>query len=193
MAGLKSVRFIVGFALMALVIPAMAAAQSSTFIVPFDRSGEQGTRLVTQIDPLTGLTTTISVDTGAFLNPCTAEFVNVLGNSTISTSQSVDKFGVTKINVSVVTKGSGAGWVGSSLAPTFTGATYIFNESQQFSVRQPSAGSQEFLSDFADKITMRGAKSIDNWTIRANFRLRVDSLGTVKVELIKLSGDICKG
>ena len=82
-------------------------------------------------------------------------------------------------------------WKGST--PTFTGATYIFNESQQFSVRQPAAGGQEFLSDFADKITMKGAKSIDNWTIRANFRLRVDSLGTVKVELIKLSGDICKG
>jgi hypothetical protein len=192
MAGLKSVRFIVGFALMALVIPAMAAAQSSTFVVPFDRTGEQGTRQVTQIDPLTGQSTTIAVDTGAFLNPCTAEFVNVTGHSTISTSQSLDKFGVTKINVTVITKGTGAGWVGSALAPTFTGAIYSFNESQSFNVRMPSTG-QEFLSDFSDKISMRGAKSIDNWTIRANFRLRVDAAGIVKVELIKLSGDICKG
>ena len=192
MAGLKSVRFIFGLALMVLVIPAMAAAQSSTFIVPFDRAGEPGTTSTTQIDPLTGQPITVVVDTGAFLNPCTAEFVDVRGSSTISTSQTLDKFGVTKINVSVVTKGTGAGWVGSALAPTFTGATYSFNESQQFSVRMPSIG-QEFVSDFADKISMKGAKSIDNWTIRANFRLRVDAAGVVKVSLTKLSGDICKG
>src|SRR4029453_5142563 len=99
MGGFKSVRFIFGLALMALGIPAMAAAQSSTFIVPFDRSGEPGTSTTTQIHPLNGEPISVVVDTGAFLNPCTAEFVDVRGNSTISTSQTLDKFGVTKINV----------------------------------------------------------------------------------------------
>src|SRR4051812_17433842 len=112
MAALKSRRFIFGLALVLLALPAMAAAQSSTFVMPFDRTGTPGTKTITVIDPLTGQATTEVVETGAFDNPCTAEFVDVLGNATISTLQTIDKFGTVKINVSELIKSTSAlGWV----------------------------------------------------------------------------------
>ena len=61
MAGFKS-RFIVGLALVVLALPAMAAAQSSTFIVEFNRTGTPGTATVTTTDPLTGQPITMIVD-----------------------------------------------------------------------------------------------------------------------------------
>jgi len=193
MAGFKS-RFIVGLALVVLALPAMVAAQSSTLIVPFDRTGTPGTKTITIIDPLTGQATTEVVDTGAFDNPCTAEFVDVVGTATIQTLQTIDKFGTVKVNVSEVIKSTSAlGWVPDPLgAPIFTGSTYTFNESQQFTFRLPTAG-LVFSSDFTDRIAMKGAKSTDNWVIRARFRIKIDSTGAVQVFLIKMNADACKG
>jgi hypothetical protein len=192
MAGFKSYRFICGLALVLLALPAMAAAQSSTFIIEFNRTGTPGTTTVTSTDPLTGLPTTVIVDTGAFANPCTAELVDVRGTTTISTAQSVDKYGQLKVAVSQVTKGAGAGWVLVNGVQTFTAATYTFNENQQITFRLPSAG-EAFSSDFADKLSMKGAKSIDNWVIRAHFRIKVNVDGTVQVFMIKMNADACKG
>jgi hypothetical protein len=196
MAALKLHRivFVVG-ALVLLVLPSIAAAQSSsTFVVPFDRTGDPGTEVLLQPDPLNPLNMIeVPVDFGAFVNPCTLENVDVAGASTITQLQTVDKFGTVKVKVSVATKGTGRGWVGDTYAgATFTESTYAFSENQQFTFQLPSIGS-EFSSDFTDKLSMRGAKSIDNWTVRATFRIKVDSAGTVKIEVMKLSGDICKG
>ena len=191
MAALKSYRVILG-ALILLAMPAVVAAQSSTFIIPFDRTGTPGTATVSTTDPMTGLPTTITVDTGAFINPCTAENVDVRGTSTISTVQTVDKLGTVKVNVSEVTKGTGAGWILLNGVPTLTGANYAFNESQQFTFRLPAVG-EEFASDFADKIAMKGSKSIDNWVIRAHFRIKVNVDGTVQIFMIKTNADVCKG
>lgn len=192
MAALTSRRLIVGLALVLLALPAMAVAQSSTFVVEFNRTGTPGTTTVTTTDPLTGLPTTVVVDTGAFTNPCTAELVDVRGVTTISVAQSVDRFGQLKVNVSEVTKGTGAGWVLVNGLQTFTGSTYAFNESQQFTFRLPSAG-EAFSSDFADRLSMKGAKSVDNWVIRAHFRVKVNADGTVQVFMIKMNADNCKG
>jgi hypothetical protein len=194
MSRLDSRRFILGLALVVLALPAMAAAQSSTFIVEFNRTGTPGTATVTTTDPLTGQPITMIVDTGAFRNPCTGEYVDVRGTSTISTNQTIDRFGTVKVVVSEVTKGRGAGWVLDALgAPVFTGSAYTFTESQQLTFRLPAAG-EEFASDFADKIAMKGAKSIDNWIIRAHFRVKVNADGTVQVFLIKTTADpTCKG
>jgi len=76
--------------------------------------------------------------------------------------------------------------------PTLTGSSYTFNESQNFTFRLPTAG-DEFASDFSDKLAMKGAKSIDNWVIRANFRIKVNADGTVQVFMIKMNADNCKG
>lgn len=195
MAGFKSARFIVGLALVLLALPAMAAAQSSTFVIEFTRAGTPGTATVTTTDPMTGLPTTITVDTGAFDNPCTTEFVDVRGTTTISTVQSIDRFGTVKVTVSEITKGTGAGWVPGTLGydnRIITGSSYAFNESQQFTFRLPTAG-EEFSSDFSDKLAMKGAKSIDNWIIRAHFRIKVNADGTVQVLMIRTNADTCKG
>jgi hypothetical protein len=178
--------------IVALLLPVIAAAQSSTFIVPLDRTGYPGTATVTQIDPLTGQAQTVVIDTGAFDNPCTLEYVDVFGNSTITTQQSVDKFGTTKVNVGVVSKGTGLGWVDVGGTQTFTGSTYAFSETQRFVFRLPSVGEQ-FSADFVDKLAMKGARSTDNWIIRAKFRIHVASDGTVKVYLIKKTADTCRG
>jgi hypothetical protein len=193
MAALRVRRFIVALSALALLaIPGNAAAQSSTFIEEFIRVGTPGTKTVETIDPLTLEPTTIVVDTGAFVNPCTSEFVDVRGSSTISTLQTIDKFGTVKVNVSVVTKGTGSGWVASPTGPLFTTSSYAFSDSQQFSFRLPVAG-EEFSSDFSDKLALKGAKSIDNWIIRAHFRIKVNADGTTQVLLIKMNADACKG
>jgi hypothetical protein len=173
-----------------LAIPATVTAQSNTFIVAFDRTGTPETELGTVLDPLTGQVIESVVETGAFVNPCTLENVDVIGSSTITSLETVDKFGNRKVSVGVVTKGTGLGWVGEP--GNLTGSTYTFNDSQSFSFRIPPSG-QAFSSDFSDKLALRGAKSIDNWVIRAHFKITVDADGMVKVFLIKTNADACKG
>jgi hypothetical protein len=174
-------------------LPAAGLAQSSTFVLPFDRTGTPGTTTASTIDPLTGLPTTITVDTGAFVNPCTFENVDVTGSSTVSTVQSVDRFGTLKVNVSVVSKGTGMGWIpASDGTQLFTGGTYSFSESQQFTFRLPSTGSA-FSSDFTDRLALKGAKSVDNWIVRALFRIRISEAGEVQVSLMKTNEGVCKG
>ena len=176
------------FVALLLALPAAAAAQSSTFLVPFDRSG------LPDVDdagvPVPG--------TGAFLNPCTSEFVDVFGATTISIAQSLDRKGNLKVTVSTVTKGTGQGWTGPDAFGNqlFTGNNYAFAETQQFMVQTPpiSSTSEAFVSDFFDKIAMKGTRSIDNWIVRARFRIRVSADGTVLVNLVRLNdGDACKG
>lgn len=179
-------------ALALLALPGLAAAQSSVFVEDFIRVGIPGTQAIETIDPLTLEPTTIVVDTGAFVNPCTFENVDIRGTSTISTLQTIDKYGTVKVNVSVVTKGTGQGWVVTATDPLFTGSTYAFNDSQQFTFKLPVVG-QEFSSDFSDKLALKGAKSIDNWIIRAHFRIKVNADGTVQVFMIKMNADTCKG
>jgi hypothetical protein len=178
---------------MVLGLPSMAAAQSSTFIITFDRSGTPGHKIIDLVDPMTGVVTQTVVDTGAFVNPCTLENVDVRGTSTISTVQTVDKFGTLKVSVSEVSKGVGAGWLpapdGTQL---FTASRYAFNDSQSFVFQFPYVG-EEFSSDFSDKFALRGTKSVDNWVFRAHFRIRVSSAGVVQVFMIKTSDGVCKG
>jgi hypothetical protein len=173
---------------MLLALPVTVAAQaSSTFIVPFERAGfpdidDQGV-------PISG--------TGAFLNPCTLEFVDVFGSSAITISQTVDKFGNTKVSVGTVTKGTGLGWNPDQFGnQVFSLNNYTFRDTQSITVKEPplSSTSQAFESDFFDKIAMKGAKATDNWMMRARFRLRIAADGTVTVDLIRVTeGDGCRG
>jgi hypothetical protein len=187
--------FILGvLSLAVLLAAAVPAAAQSTFVVPFDRSGTPGTETIDVVDPLTGLTAPMIVATGAFDNPCTGENVDVFGSTAISSVQTFDKFGNMKVSVSTVTKGTGTGWSEPFGEPTPSGNTYAFTDSQQFTFRFPPAGGQEFSSDFSDKLSLRGAKSLDNWVVRAHFRIRITSAGEVKVLLIKMDPDPnCKG
>jgi hypothetical protein len=119
-----------------------------------------------------------------FLNPCTLEDVAVDGASTITLSDSVTPQGDRRIAVSVATKGTGIGLL--------SGVSYSFMENQQFIVRAPLLG-EEFDSVFQDKFQLRGAKSIDNWVVRAHFRLKIDAGGNVLVQIERLNTDGCKG
>ena len=192
MLAMRELRNMFGLcALTLLVLPGMAAAQSSTFVIGFERIGPPGVTAVCLPDPLNpgGPCIPTTVDSGAFVNPCTLENVDVVGTSTVSTVQTLDKFGTIKVNVSVVTKGTGAGWI---TLGTYTGSSYAFNDSQQFTFQLPEVG-QEFSSDFSDKLAMKGAKSIDNWVIRAHFRIKVNAAGDTQVFMIKTNADSCKG
>jgi len=202
MTASKSIRIIAGALAVAalLAVPATASAQSktSTFIIALDRTGTPGTETKPVIDPVTGLQvidpatgqpmfTTIA--TGAFVNPCTAENVDVLGSTTISVTTSTDKFGHVKVVVSESTKATGSGWV---ILGVPTGNLYSFADSQQFSTTTLLGDVES--SDFADKFTMRGKSSLDNWIIRAHFALTIDQFGNATVSLKGMNTDgVCKG
>jgi hypothetical protein len=168
-----------------LAFPAAATAQqSSTFVVAFERSGPPG------LDENGNAT-------GALVNPCTLENVNVFGSSAITISQSVDRFGNLKVSVGTVTKGTGEGWLPDDVGnPIFSTNTYVFKDTQAITVKEPpiSSTSQAFESDFFDKLSMKGTKSTDDWIMRARFRIKISADGTVLVNLIRVTdGDVCKG
>ena len=119
-----------------------------------------------------------------FLNPCTAEEVVVNGATTISISDTVTPQGDRRISVGEVTKGKGFG------VPS--GTEYTFSDNQQFTVKAPMLG-EEFDSSFSDKFALKGAKSVDNWVLRAYFRLKISALGEVQVVIERLNADMCKG
>jgi hypothetical protein len=151
-------------------LPAPAAAQTSTFLVEFDRSGPPG--IDANGNP-----------TGALFNPCTAELVDVHGFSTIKISQSLVA-NTLKTTVNTSTKGSGTGQL--------TLIVYPFSETQQFLLK--SNLGQIVESEFVDKLSMRGPQSTDNWFVRARFRIKIGPSGAVQIELVRINdGDQCKG
>ena len=119
-----------------------------------------------------------------FANPCTAEDVVVNGATTISISDTVTPQGDRRISVSEVTRGTGFG-------QTF-GTEYTFSDNQQFTVKAPMLG-EEFDSSFSDKFALKGAKAVDNWVLRAYFRLKISALGEIQVVIERLNADTCKG
>lgn len=164
-----------------LINPPTAAAQSSsTFVIPFERTGIPG------VDGLGN-------PTGAFQNPCTLEFVDVTGSSTVSiTQQLANQKGEIKTSIGVSSKGSGAGWI--EPYPTWTGHSYVFSENQSIVTVVPALATGEvFESTFSDKFTMKGAGNLDNWVVRAYFKLKVDSKGTIQVSIDRMTGDVCHG
>lgn len=189
MATFRIHRIVFGIcALMLLVLPGMAAAQSaSTFVVPFDRTGAPG------VDALAN-------PTGAFDNPCTGEWVDVTGSSTVTINQTAkDAKGEFKITVSVTSRGTGAGWTSTATPPDYTqaivtGSTYAFMENQSFRATVPILLTTEYFdSAFSDKFSLKGQGPTDNWVIRAYFRVKISGTGTIQVSIERMTGDLCKG
>ena len=189
MVTLRLNRIVVGLSvLVLLVVSGSAAAQSSsTFIVPFDRTGAPG------VDGAGN-------PTGAFDNPCTGELVDVTGSSSVTINQTAkDSKGEFKITVSVTSTGSGLGWVSLSDPPdytnaTFTGSTYAFRENQSFRATVPILlPSEAFDSSFSDKFSLKGKGPMDNWVIRAYFRVKISGTGVIQVWIERMTGDVCNG
>ena len=152
-------RSLVGLFLLAalLALPTLAAAASSSFIIPFDLT---------------------------LLDPCTNEMVNVSGASTVTIAETVDKTGQTKTSVSVTTRGNGIG--------LSTGMQYPFTENQNFTVKAAVIG-EAFDSAFSDKLSLKGPGSVDNFVVRAFFRIKFDTLGNIQVTIENMNSDVCKG
>jgi hypothetical protein len=173
---------IVAVAALLVGAPFATAQQGSTFIVPLDRTGNPG------VDALGN-------PTGAFENPCTLEKVDVTGSSTVSiVQQPANQKGEIKTSVGVSSKGSGTGWVGDLWPGLPTGHTYVFSENQSFVTTVPILAAGEiFESTFSDKFLMKGAGNLDNWVIRAFFKLRIDSAGRIQVSIARATSDVCHG
>jgi hypothetical protein len=122
-----------------------------------------------------------------FTNPCTNETVLVNGRTTVTVTQTLfNTKGEIKTAVSAVSKGTGVG-------QTF-GFTYVYSENQNATFIVPLLAAGEiFESTFSDKFALKGDRSIDDWIIRAFFKIKVDAKGTILVSLDKMTGDICKG
>ena len=202
MVATKYFRRALSTAFLALLVPVAAAAQT-TVTIPFDRTGPPGSMTTTQVDPLNpSQTIIVTVPTGAFINPCTVEYVDVTGNSVVTSSQSVDKFGFMKVSVNIKTTGSGLGitdddgdMTTGGYTGTPSGSAYNFVETQSLQFRLPVTNLQtkEFVSEFTDKITMRGSQSTDNWVVRARFRIKVNAAGVVQTFLVKMEEGACRG
>ena len=164
--------------------PFASAQSTSTFIVNLDRTGNPG------VDALGN-------PTGAFQNPCTLEFVDVTGTSTVKiTQQAANQKGEVKTTVAVSSKGSGTGWIDpNNVWPGLpTGHTYVFSENQSFVTVGPVlAAGEVFRLTFHDKLTMKGAGNLDNWIVRVFFRLKIDSSGRIQVSIERATGDVCHG
>ena len=180
----------------ALAIPATAAAQSSTFVLPFDRLGPPTQNCTTQPDG-----TITCVAAGAFQDPCTGQNVDVTGSTTLTISTNVTGSGSMKLSVSEVTKGTGTGW--DPLEPYLLGVnpdpltanTYSFAESQKFDTQFTLSGDPTTItsSTFSDKLFMKGSKSLNNWTIKATFTIKINGNGVVTSVNNNFTGDVCKG
>jgi hypothetical protein len=118
------------------------------------------------------------------LDPCTNELVSVTGASTVTIAETVDSKGQTKTAVSVTTKGTGIG--------TVTGNSYPFSENQNFTVKAAVIG-EAFDSAFSDKLSLKGPGSVDNFVVRAFFRIKIDALGNIQVLIENMNSDVCKG
>jgi hypothetical protein len=183
------------FAAALFALPATAAAQASTFVLSFDRTGTPGAELKPVLDPITGLPlldpsgqpVMLVTQTGAFVNPCTGENVDVIGSTTLTIFTNITGSGSMKISVGEVTKGNGLGQM--------SGFTYSFSDSQQFNSQFAVSSDPTTLTEttFSDKLFLRGAKSVDNWTIRATFKVQVNGNGVVTSVTENLTGDVCKG
>jgi len=179
---LRIVAGLLSLAALLVGAPLATAQQSSSFLIPLDRTGNPG--VDAQGNP-----------TGAFENPCTLERVDVTGNSTVTiTQQPANQKGEVKTSVGVSSKGSGTGWVGDLWPGLPTGHTYVFAENQSFVTVVPVlAAGEVFESTFSDKFTMKGAGNLDNWIVRAFFRLKIDSRGLIQVSIDRATGDVCHG
>ena len=118
------------------------------------------------------------------LDPCTNELVDVTGASTVTIAETVDRTGQTKTAVSVTTKGTGVGQV--------TLNSYPFSENQNFTVKAAVIG-EAFDSAFSDKLSLKGPGSVDNFVVRAFFRIKIDTLGNIQVLIENMNSDVCKG
>jgi len=178
-------RILVGLLAVAALLggaPLASAQTSSTFVIPLDRTGNPG--VDANGNP-----------TGAFQNPCTLENVDVTGSSTVSIiQQAANQKGEIKTSVGVSSKGSGTGWIGDLWPGLPTGNTYVFSENQSFVTVVPVLAAGEiFESTFSDKFLMKGAGNLDNWVIRAYFKLKVDAKGNIQVSIARATGDVCHG
>ena len=86
--------------------------------------------------------------------------------------------------MSVTTKGTGIGQVTSN--------SYPFSENQNFTVKAAVIG-ESFDSAFSDKLSLKGPGSVDNFVVRAFFRIKIDALGTIQVLIENMNSDVCKG
>lgn len=159
---------------LATVSSGLLALAPTTVVVPFERSGPQ-------VLDANGLPIA-----GGFFNPCTSELVDVTGSSTITLTDVLLNNGERRTTIDVDTTGTGVGQLSQVIYP--------FREDQSFNVKRPISGGLAFESVFTDKIRMRGPGNIDDWTLRATFRIKVNDLGEVLVNVVRISDqDGCTG
>src|SRR4051812_40530051 len=200
-----------------LAVPRTAAAQASTFPIAFDRTGAPGSEIVNVIDPITGLQVLdangnpvfATRPTGAFIDPCTSAYVDVTGTTTLSINVNITGNGSAKVSVGETTKGAGIGRNNAGLVfnpdgtltttipydGTVTTSLYSFAESQQFNTQFTLNGDPMTItsSTFSDKLFLKGASKVDNWTIKATFTIKINGQGKVTSVNSTFSGDVCKG
>jgi hypothetical protein len=171
MSAFRSGRLIVAVCAVAvLAVPTVAKAQSESLQVPIDNAD------VGQIDPETG------VAIAPLFNPCTNEVVDIAGTVTVRSTASTGPSGIQRSTLTIVANGVGTGQV--------SGLLYTFSENQQLTTK---LSGMEMELDTTVKLSMKGAKSLDNWTSQLKLHITINANGTATSGFTHVTGDRCNG
>lgn len=171
MFAFRSGRLLVAVCAMAmLAMPAVAKAQSETLQIAIDNAD------VGQVDAETGLVIS------GLQNPCTAEKVDIVGTLTATTNVSTGPSGIQRTTITFVANGVGTGQT--------SGLLYTFSENQQLTSK---ISGLEMELDTTFKLSMKGAKSLDNWTSQLKLHITINANGIPTSGFTHVSADKCNG
>jgi len=122
-------------------------------------------------------------------NPCNGgDPVMVSGTETIVISSKITGAGQLHLDISDVSKGSGISTIDLT-------RTYTFSDNEQFSVNATLPFDPLGLNSFTftQKLFLKGAKSLDNWVVRASFVLQINQQGIVTKGPTNFASGVCKG
>jgi hypothetical protein len=171
MSRVKIIRLLAGVALAgAIAMPLAGRAQTASLQFTIDN------RDVGTIDPETGLALP------PLTNPCTKEIVNITGTLTATSTVTTNASGTVRTSITLVANGVGIG--------ATSGLMYSFSETQDLSMKLSGLASE---LDTTVKLSMKGARSLDNWSSRLKLHLTINANGQVTSAHTHVDTDKCNG
>jgi hypothetical protein len=171
MSRVKILRLLAGAALAgAIAMPLAGRAQTASLQFAIDN------RDVGTIDPESGQVI------APLMNPCTKELVNITGTLAATSTVTTNASGIVRTSITLVANGVGMG--------ATTGLLYSFSETQDLSMKLSGLESE---LDTTVKLSMKGARSLDNWSSRLKLHLTLNANGEVTSAHTHVDTDKCNG
>jgi len=123
------------------------------------------------------------------VNPCTRQYVNVSGTTTLSVSEAVDETGRLKFVLSAATNLTGTNATSTMLSNTAT--SYSFTEIENVVGRATAA--QPLELGFDSKMQARGSTAGDRWGLAVRIKVAIDEFGTITAASVTPGPTRCIG